>query len=326
MERNSQPVRNIGAHLKMLHPLQEEFKLRKAFEWAIKETRSFDTWLLILTVINWLHIWLLSRGSCNGVANPWFCDWTWYGAPNRLLVAALLIRSRRSWLRVVGFLFSAHVLAGQLFFLFNPDEANLIWWWGGEAGGNFWQHIFWTLMEHELTQGFLAALMVFYSFCRFFRHPFRGPFSKVFKFAVSIGIIILMLGYASNFISHSKAEKLTAKWILNDIIKGTALYGSCVEAGGTFLEESATRFASVGANVLKFDCSTDLGTKVPWGEVGNSSFTGPFLISVGYASATSDAASYKSGHCLVLNCFGYAKILNNDSMLFRQMLTYLYPY
>jgi hypothetical protein len=293
---------------------------------VVDQARFPDCWLLILTVINWLHIWLLSRGSCNGVANPWYCLWTWYGAPNRLFVSALLICSRRSWLRIIGFLFSTHVLTGQLFFLFNPDEANLIWWWGGESGGNLLQHIFWTLLEHELTQGFLAALIVIYSFYRFFRHPFHSPLLKKFKFAVSIGIIIVMLGYASNFISHSKAEMLTARWILNDVIKGIALYGSCAEAGGTFLEQSATRFASVGANVLKFDCGTDLGEKVPWGEVGNSSFTGPFLISVGYASATSDAASYKSGHCLVLNCFGYAKILNNDSLLFRQMLTYLYPY
>jgi hypothetical protein len=310
----------------VLKPLHEEFKKKKTFDCIIEEARSFDTWILILIVINWLHIWFLSRGSCNGVINPWFCDWMWYSAPNRLLVSALLLRSRRSWLQVIGFLISAHLLAGQLFFLFNPDEANLIWWWGGESGGNLLQHIFRTLLEHELTQGFLAALLVSYSLYRFFRHPFRSSLSRVFKYAVSIGLIILMFGYASNFISHSKAEMLTAKWILNDIIKGSALYGSCAEAEGTFLEESAIRFASVGANVLQFDCSTDLGKKVPWGEVGNSSFTGPFLISVGYASATSDAASYKSGHCLVLNCFGYAKILNNDSTLFRQMLSYLYPY
>ncbi len=299
---------------------------KQVYARVVDQARFPDTWLLILTVINWLHIWFLSRGSCNGVVNPWFCDWTWYSAPNRLLVSALLIRSRRSWLQVVGFLFSAQVLAGQLFFLFNPDEANMIWWWGGESGGNLLQHIFWTLLEHELTQGFLAALVVIYSLYRFFRHPFRSPFSKIFKFAVSIGIIILMLGYVSNFISHSKAEMLAAKWILNDIIKGSALYGSCAESGGPFLEESAIRFTSVGANVLKFDCGIGIGNKVPWGEVGNSSFTGPFLISVGYAPATSDAASYKSGHCLVLNCFGYAKILSNDSMLWQQMIPYLYPY
>jgi hypothetical protein len=228
-----------------------------------------ETWLLILTVINWLHVWFLSKGSCIGVVNPWFCDWMWYSAPNRLLVSTLLLRSRRSWLQVVAFLISAHLLAGQLFFLFNPDEFRLGWWWGGESEGNHLQQLFWTLLEHELTQGFLAALLVSYCLYRFFRHSFGSPFARVFKYAVATVLIIMMLGYASNFTSHDKAEMLTAKWILNDILKTSALYGTCSEAGGTFWEESAIRFASVGANVLKFDCGIGIGNKVPWGEVSS---------------------------------------------------------
>ena len=133
-----------------------------------------------------------------------------------------------------------------------------------------------------------------------------------------------MLGYTSNFISHRKAEMLAAQWVLNDLIKSKTLYGNCSKPEWNWLEESATRFASIGATVLKMDCG-NIGERVPWGEVGHSSFTGPFFISVGYMAATSDAAKYESGNCLVLNFFGYSKILNKDSTLWR-MIPYLWPY
>jgi hypothetical protein len=265
-------------------------------------------------------------GDCNGVANPWFCNWTWYNAQNRLLISAICLRSRKTVLVILGFLCSAHLLAAQLVYLFNPDEFNLIWWWGGESGGNIYWHLFWTLLEHELTQGFLAALLVSYILYRFFRHPFRNRLTIVFRYVVAIGLIILLLGYASNFISHGKAERKIAQWILIDIIQGPTLYGDCLQAGwDDWLTESATRFLSVGATVLKMDCG-DIGSKVSWGEVGPSSFTGPFIISVRYMAVASDGVKAKSGDCLMLNFYGYTKILKEDSSLFRRMIPYLWPY
>lgn len=298
---------------------------KNALSWLAAETRSPDTWLLILAVINWLHIWSLSKGDCNGVANPWFCDWVWYGAPNRLLLSALCLRIRKRGFTIIGFLCAAHLVAAQLFYLFNPHQFKMIWWLSREAGETTLPHIFQILLKHELVQGFLAALLVSYAFYLFFRHSSRNRLCTAFKYAASMGLIILLLGYSSNFISRSKAERRTAQWILHDVIKSSTLYGNFSQPEWNLLEESAERFTSVGATVLKID-SDDYKRILPWAELYESSFTGPFLISVGYEAESSSSIRNKSGRCLVLNFFGYTKILQKDSPLYWHMIPYLWPY
>jgi hypothetical protein len=300
--------------------------VKNTLGWLAAEARSPDNWLLILAVINWVHIWSLSKGDCNGVANPWFCDWTWYGAPNRLLLSALCLRIRNRGFAIIGFLCAAHLVAAQLFYLFNPDSIKLAWWLSDEAGEITLQQIFHALLEHELTLGFLAALLVSRAFYRFFRHPSRSRLFTGFKYAAAIGLTILFLGYASNFISHAKAERRTAQWVLHDMIKSSTLYGNCDQQEENFLEESAERFAGVGATVLKMDCGNDFGEKTPQGTVGWSSFPGPFLISVSYTAAASTGIKYSSGDSLILNFFGCTKILQKDSSLHRRMMPYLWPY
>jgi hypothetical protein len=94
-------------------------------------------------------------------------------------------------------------------------------------------------------------------------------------------------------------------------------------------EESAAHFASLGATVLKMACNDTLAMtrfELPRGEVSWSIFAGPFLILVDYHYEASDIIRNKSGRCLVLNFFGYTKILQKDSSLYRRMTPYLWPY
>ncbi len=99
--------------------------MKRSLEWLRKQLLSSDTWLLIIAGANWIHLrYLASYGvyCSGGVVSPWYCDWTWFSCANRLLLAALCIRSRRTWIEILGLLTAAHVLAAQLFYVVSVDE------------------------------------------------------------------------------------------------------------------------------------------------------------------------------------------------------------
>jgi hypothetical protein len=202
---------------------QDTFKAKTVLAQLTAEACSPDTWLLFLAVLNWLYMLSLYRGPyCGGgVADPWYCSWTWCSAPNRLLIAALCLRARKAGIviskrgfAIIGFLLSSQVLAAHLFFFFNPDVMNRIWLWEGD-GARILQHIR-TMLEHELTQGCLAALLVSYALYRFLRNPSRSRLYLALKYTATMGLIILLSGYASNFISRGSAEKRTAHRLSED--------------------------------------------------------------------------------------------------------------
>jgi hypothetical protein len=124
-------------------------------KWLANECRAFDSWLLVIAVLNWSYISFLPR-DCRGIAPAdWHC-WSqeWYAVWNRLLIAALCVRTRRSWLGFIGLLISLQIVAGHLFYFFNSDE---IWQKFGDArefGDGVWR----AVIEHELTQGVIAVL------------------------------------------------------------------------------------------------------------------------------------------------------------------------
>ena len=110
---------------------------------------------MVIAVVNWIHLrYLASYGVyCNGgVVSPWYCDWTWYSCANRLLFAALCIRSRRTWLEILGFLVAAHVLAAQLFYVVNVDEFSKISLDVKDVG------IIEAVLRHTIVQGCIAII------------------------------------------------------------------------------------------------------------------------------------------------------------------------
>jgi hypothetical protein len=297
--------------------------MTKFLRWLAKQSRILDNWLLLLAIINWIYIFNLSRGDCRGFASPWYCSWTWYFAANRLLLAALCIRSRRTWLTVIGLLISLHVVAGQLFYFFNTDQFSQILFFARDFKTDFLRFMLLVAIEHELTQGFVAALIAIYASRQIMRSISGKRHYPAILRTVWVIILILTIGYLSNFISHAAAERATARWLYHDVLRGSSLYGDLQTTD--YLKESAERFASVGANVFKVESEKYLEMK-PWAEVGPSNFAGPFFILVAYHFSTSDRQQSASGHCLVLSFFGYSRILDKDSSLFWKPIPYLIPY
>lgn len=295
--------------------------MKKALIWLAKQGRFPDNWLLLIAVANWLHMWNLAHGNCRGVVSPWYCDWTWYGSANRLLFSALCVRSRRTWLGVIGFLISVQLVAAQLFCFVNIDEFSQILISAREFEKSFLWHLLEAMIEHPLTQGFIAALIAPYAMYHSVHRLFGRRPSPVIVYTIKTILLILFFGYLSSFISHGAAERSTARWLYRDILRSSSIYGDFTKSD--YFKESAGRFASVGANVIKVESNKYLEVE-PWGEVGPSGHTGPFLISVRYLVIISN--SHKSGHCLVFNFFGFVKILDKDSSLYMKFLPYLQPY
>lgn len=292
--------------------------MQRASGWLSKHLRSSDAWLLIVAGANWIHLRYLAFFGvyCSGgVASPWYCDWTWYSCANRLLIAALCVRSRHAWLEILGFLMAAHVLAGQLFYVVNTDEFSRISLEIKDAG------IIEAVLHHTFVQGGIAAAIAIYALQRSVRRLRDGHWYRLVTTACKVGVIFILIGYASNFVSHRRAERATASWVYQDLLKSSAFYGKLSDQD--YLNESAERFNKAGANVLLFKTS-QYPHALPFGEVGPSYFTGPFFISVQYEHANTEG--HWSGTCLVLNCFGYVRILDTDSSLWRRLIPYIWPY
>jgi hypothetical protein len=301
----------------MLSPKLSE-RIVVAAKWLANESHAFDSWMLLIAVLNWGYITFLPR-DCRGIAPAdWHC-WSqeWYAVWNRFLFAALCVRTRKTWIGFIGLLISVQIVAAQLFYLFNPDE---IWQKFVEAReylGSFWR----AAIEHELLQGVIAALIVSCALHRIIGRPFGSRPSLAFIYAIKLTLLVLSLGYISSFISHVAAERTTAQWLYRDILKGSSFYGDLREYD--WLKESARRFESIGANVIKVDSGESQEVK-PWATVGPSAFTGPFLISVRYEFRT--IANTEYGNCLVFDFFGFVKILDRDSQLYWRLVPYLFPY
>ncbi len=293
--------------------------IRGALRWLSRQWPSWDTWLLLITSIYWIYRRQLTSADCFGVVNPWYCDWAWYCCANRLLLAALCLRSRRSWLEIIGFVTAAHVLAGQLFYFVNTDEFSQMALTAREIG------IVRAVVQHQLLQGAIAVLIAPLALIRFMRGLSRRSPLRLVTTAIKLGMLALLLGYLSDFLSHGAAETATARWVYQDVLKRSTLYGRFSNAD--YLNESAGRFISVGATVLTLDSSQFLMI-APFAEVGPSSFTGPFLISVQYqwVLKTSASPDVRSGTCLVLNLFGFVRVVDRDSLLWRRLIAYLWPY
>lgn len=297
-------------------------KLSKRFsvfaKWLANESHAFDSWLLIIAVLNWGYISFLPR-DCRGIAPAdWHC-WSqeWNAVWNRLLFAALCLRTRKTWISFIGLLISLQIVAAQLFYLFNPDE---IWQKFVEAReylGSLWR----AAIEHELLQGVIAALIVSCALHQIMRRLFGNRPSRTYVYAIRLIILILSLGYISSFISHAAAERATAQWLYRDILKGSSFYGDFLQYD--WLKESARRFESIGAKVIRVNSGKSQEVK-PWATVGPSAFTGPFLISVRYEFRTIADTEY--GNCLVFDFFGFIKILDKDSQLYGRFVPYLFPY
>ncbi len=294
--------------------------MKSLFQSLLKQARYPDNWLLIISVANWLHIFHLSHGDCRGIAPPWYCYWNWYGCANRLLVAALCIRFRRTWLTWAGFLVSAHIVASQLFYFVSPDEFSQMLSFAREYESGLVRHLFEILFEHSLIQGLIATLIVIYTI-KELKRSFSGSNAvQALSYATTLILLILSAGYLSSFVSHGRAESATAQWLYRDVLQGGSLNGDFAKTD--YLKESASRFTRVGAKVIKVE--SDKYQTPPWGEVGPSYFTGPFLISVNYLLIT--PKTYYSGKCLVISFFGFVKILDKDSLLWLKPVYYLWPY
>lgn len=282
------------------------------------QARFLDNWLVLLAVINWLYIWQLSKGPCNGVWNPWYCTWTWYGIPNRLLASTLCFRSRRKWLEIIGFLNLVHLLALH-FMLSGTDELKMNWMTdhGFEIGGL--QGLLQGFVEDPILQGCLAGVFAAYPLLRFLRRKSDSYLSVATNYIVKTILLFFVLGLASNYVSHVNAERLVARWLDHDLLKSSTLHIGHYDWG-----ESAERFNSIGATVIKENYKESKETR-PWAEVGPSTFTGPFLIEVFYRGEAAGGSLYGGDYCLILNFFGYTKILDENSRLWRQILEYLCP-
>jgi hypothetical protein len=287
-------------------------------KWLANECRALDSWLLVFAVLNWSYISFVPR-DCRGIApSDWHC-WSqeWYAVWNRLLFAALCVRTRRTWLGIIGLLISLQIVAGQLFYLFNPDEIWQKFVDAREYGGGVWK----AVIEHELIQGVIAALILSYAMHQIIRRLSVKRPALAFLLPIRVILLTLSLGYLSSFISHAAAERTTAQWLYRDILKSSSFYGDFVEYD--YIKESARRFESIGANVIKAASGKSQEVK-PWASVGPSTFTGPFLISVMYEFRTIGDTKY--GNCLVFDFFGFVKIIDKDSQLYARWVRYLFPY
>jgi hypothetical protein len=147
--------------------------------------------------------------DCRGIAPAdWHC-WSreWYAVWNRLLFAALCVRTRKTWIGFIGLLISLQIVAAQLFYLFNPDE---IWQKFVEARefvGGLWR----AAIEQELSQGVIAALIVSCALHQSMRRLFGNRPFPAFVYAIRLTVLVLSLGYISSFISHVAAERTTAQ-------------------------------------------------------------------------------------------------------------------
>jgi hypothetical protein len=294
-----------------------------ANEWRtfrlLDEARAFDSWLLVLAVVNWI---VLSSFECRGIAPPfWYCySAGWYRLINRILFAALCVRTRRTWFYAIAFLVSAQIVAGHLFYLFNPDEIALRFFVGSQS---LWDFIK-AVLGHELLQGLIAFLLAAYALRQIMRRLPRLRWFWLSVYALRAVLIFLFFGYLSNFISHAAAEKTVAKWIYQDSLKGSSFYGDVAsEDIHELLRESAERFADIGAKVMKVQTGSFSQSK-PSAKVGPSTFTGPFLIHVQYELQTSENSL--DGNHLMFNFFGFVKIIEKDSNLDFKLLPYLWPY
>jgi hypothetical protein len=289
----------------------------RAVKWIIAEVRFPDNWLVLLAAINWVYIWHLSGGPC-GVAGPWYCSWIWYGTPNRLMLSALCFRSRRKWLEILGFLNAAHLLPVQ-FLLSGTDELKMSWITdhGYEIRG--FQDLLRGIVENPILQGCIAAAFIAYPLSRFLRRQSNSRLSAASNYIVKTVLLISILGLASNYVSHVNAERAVARWIYHDVLKNSSPHVSSDN-----WNESAKRFTGIGATVIKEDYDK-LQETGPREDVGPSFFTGPFLLEVSYRLQTSDGSPYGGDNCLVLNFFGYTKILDRNSSLWRQISKCLYP-
>jgi hypothetical protein len=293
-------------------------------KWLKKQIRCPASWLLLLTVINWIYYWNLGRGDCHGVYNPWYCDWTWYNLPHRLFIAALCLRCRPIVLKILGALCATHILAAQLIFLFNPFQFSIIRSMAPDDVPITLKIALEIFLNNELAQGIISFLLVVYALVRLARYASHNHCWTFLKYAANIGVVFLIIGYSSNFISYKKAEQQIAGWMLQDIFKTTTIYGDCTETEGiTFYMESASRFSHAGAIVKIIDCAEM--PKAPWGTIVNSLFVGPFFISSDYSAYTASGKDY-GGSCLTFNFFGYTKILDRDNFLWRKMLPYALIY
>lgn len=295
--------------------------LSKTGEWFAKECRDFHSWLLVIAFVNWVYISHLAH-DCRGIAPmDWYCSMPEsFNVLFRLLIATLCLRSHMIWLAAIGFLLSAQIIAGQLFYLFNSDEILLRFYEAREYGGSFLG----AVIRHEHMQGVIAAVIAFSAMRQIMRRLSGNRLYPAIVYSIRAFIVFLVIGYLSSFISHASAEKATAQWLYHDVLKGSSFYGDFL--GDDFhahVKESAERFASAGIKVMKVKPG-ELSDANPWAKVGPSAFTGPFLITVQYEFRTGEKRRY--GNCLVFDFFGFIKILDRDSRIGWDLVRYLHPY
>lgn len=107
------------------------------------------------------------------------------------------------------------------------------------------------LFEHPLIQGLIAALVVIFAAGDLKRRLPEGRPVRAFSLTIGLILLVLSAGCLSSFISHGAAERSTAQWLYRDVLRGESLNGDFV--GSDFLKESASRFTSIGAKVIKVE-------------------------------------------------------------------------
>jgi len=180
-----------------------------------------------------------------------------------------------------------------------------------------------AIVEAPLFQGMLAAIIVTYALVRAVRRFSGNRLPNAFTRPAFAVLLLIVAGYASNFLSHGAAERETARWIARDLLKGQTFYGAYSDSD--LMDESAERFRSIGTAVLRLPADRYYDSE-PRAEVGPSYFPAPFLISVGYSCYASSPGPNLDGSCLVVNFFGFAAVVRRDSLLLWKLVPYFRPW
>jgi hypothetical protein len=259
--------------------------------------RHADTLLALSAVINAVHMsWMAaSVRGCEWVC-PWYAggipwrawppDSIWTFAPTRLLVAAVCLRARRTWADALALVVAAQIVVGNLLFTLNPDQfaADL------RLGP--------TVFETPALQALLAGLVGVVASLRIVRRVGGGRVSASFRTAVPVIAALLVIGYASNLVSHAAAEREVARFVSGEVLHGSRFY--------VLTDADFDLFRDVKAPVTKGQYGDE-----PHAMMGWTSFVAPFVLEThwDYTGGRDDS---RMGWVLTVGFFGKTFIARRD--------------
>jgi hypothetical protein len=274
---------------------------------------GFDTLLLVLAALNAGNMVWAGSDSGGCFACPWYVvslttfsvhGSAWTFSPTRVLVAAACLRGRRSWTDVVAALISAQLVAGTLLYLAAPD------YWTMERA------VVSSIVYAPQFQGILAAIVLAIAAGRVVARVAGRRARRGLVIAAGAIVVCGLSGFASNLVSHARAEQHVARFVSRNLMGGRPF-----KAGAGFRDESLRRFQEIGAPVTWTGDSRD----IPYADVGPTAFVFPFVLNVEYTFQRGRKEDGGVWSALVFDFFGWTAILDPSSGVWRRLLPYFWP-